>query len=46
MSIDLVSFLPQHRTQVFSVLGEKGLEVPGLEYVMYVGPIRAGHATK
>jgi hypothetical protein len=43
MSIDLVSCITQHRAQVCSVLGEHGVEVPGLDYEMHIGLIRAGH---
>ena len=34
--LQVLSHSAQHRAQVFSVLGERGLEVPDLDYVLYV----------
>ncbi|MGO8950062.1 MAG: DinB family protein [Ktedonobacterales bacterium] len=32
----------QHRAQIFSALGSRGVEVPNLDYIMFVG-LRAGY---
>jgi uncharacterized damage-inducible protein DinB len=34
--LQVLSHSAQHRAQVFSVLGERGVEVPDLDYVLYV----------
>ena len=34
--LQVLSHSAQHRAQVFSVLGERGLEVPNLDYVLFV----------
>jgi uncharacterized damage-inducible protein DinB len=34
--LQVLSHSAQHRAQVFSVLGERGLEVPDLDYVLFV----------
>ena len=34
--LQVLSHSAQHRAQVFSVLGERGIKVPDLDYVMFV----------
>lgn len=38
----VLSHSAQHRAQVFSVLGERGMDVPGLDYVLFVEQGRPG----
>jgi hypothetical protein len=39
--LQVLSHSAQHRAQVFSALGERGVDVPGLDYVEYIEKGRA-----
>ena len=42
--LQVLSPSPQHRAQVFSVLGQRGVEVPNLDYVLFVKSKLPGEA--
>lgn len=42
--LQVLSHSAQHRAQVFSVLGQHGIEVPDLDYVLFVESTRAAGA--
>jgi uncharacterized damage-inducible protein DinB len=43
--IQVVGHSAQHRAQVLSVLGQHGVEVPDLDYVLMLREARSGAAT-
>src|SRR5262249_36492156 len=42
--LQVLSHSAQHRAQVFSVLGQRGIEVPDLDYVLFVERTRTAEA--
>jgi hypothetical protein len=39
--LQVLSHSAQHRAQVFSVLGQRGIDVPDLDYVLFVKSTRS-----